>query len=80
MSRIAAATADAREKKAYEAFASNPKMSVKDMQTELEETDGFRMNLGRIYKIANAARKGDPLPAKDKAKAAKKTSKKRKVH
>jgi hypothetical protein len=77
MPRIAADVADAREKLAYEAFAANPKRTVADVQEELEERDGFKMNLGRIYQIANAAKAKEPLPAKIKTT---KKSKKRKVH
>ncbi len=67
MSRIAANVSTEREKRVYEIFKTDPAATVAQVQKDLVATDGYRMNLGRIYMIRAFARAGEALPPKVKS-------------
>jgi len=90
MPRITRELSHSRDQLAYSLFlekddAGKFLKSVNVVNEALENRDGFRMGLARIYQLYDAAHEGKPIPAKDskartveekaEAKAVKKASK-----
>lgn len=69
MARIKADLAAARESLAYARFRNGATAS--QVNKELEDNDGIRMNLARLYAIKRSAETSGGIPARVKAKSTK---------